>query len=78
MGKKQLGWIRLALGGLATLGFFVITTVLMLYQGVISPEVSNLLNILFGALVSIIASVFSFYFGSSQGSEDKTELLTKE
>lgn len=75
MTKKQLGWIRLALGSLATIGFFVICTVLMTYQNVITPEVSNLLNILFGALVAIISSVFNFYFGSSQGSEDKTEHL---
>jgi hypothetical protein len=42
------------------------------------PSVNNeILYIVIGALIGSFTNVVNFFFGSSQGSKDKTELLTK-
>lgn len=39
------------------------------------PETKDIIIYLLGALTTIITQIFSFYFGSSQGSKDKSEQL---
>jgi len=60
---------------LITFGFFGILTFLML--GSPPPASQTVLNIMLGALGSAWAGIVSYYFGSSAGSDRKTELLAK-
>jgi len=49
--------------------------VLVFTPSVIKPGSKDVVIYILGALSSIIAQVFSFYFGSSQGSHDKQGML---
>lgn len=64
------------LGALFAVGFFVVLG-LFIFQEV-PPSNATALNILLGVLASGIMTVLTYFFGSSKGSADKTELLNKE
>ena len=59
----------------AIIGFFAAIIVLISAPD-IPGSVKDILLILIGALVAIVKDVFGYYFGSSEGSARKTELLT--
>lgn len=64
------------LGGLIVTGFFVLLYLLVSKD---VPEVNrDLLNLIVGALIGSFATVVGYFFGSSKGSAEKTELLTKK
>ncbi len=64
------------LGGLIVAGFFLLLY-LLVYQGV--PEINkDILNIVVGALIGMAGNVVNYFFGSSKGSADKTQLLEKK
>ena len=64
------------LGGLIVAGFFLLLY-LLVYQGV--PEINkDILNIVVGALIGMAGNVVNYFFGSSKGSADKTQLLDKK
>lgn len=63
----------LALTGV--LGFFIVLGVLM-WRDVPEGQRDLLLTLL-GALVTIMVQIYQFYFGSSKGSQDKTEVIHK-
>ncbi len=67
--------IRLILGAVAVLGFFA--TVFALLTATLHPTVETVLKMLAGAEVTILVMVYQFFFGSSEGSKDKTALLAK-
>lgn len=58
-----------------TIGFFGTLTFLML--GSISTESRDILNIMLGSLGTAWVGVNSYYFGSTKGSQAKTEMLAK-
>lgn len=63
------------LGALIVAGFFLLLYFLV-YQGV--PEINkDLLNIVVGALIGMAGNIVNYFFGSSKGSADKTEMLKK-
>lgn len=63
------------LGALIVAGFFLLLY-LLVYQAV--PELNkDILNIVVGALIGMAGNVVNYFFGSSKGSADKTELLKK-
>lgn len=43
--------------------------------GYCAPEWKDIVNIIVGALVANLTTVVQYYFGSSQGSAKKTEIL---
>jgi len=57
-------------------GFFVLTGMLMLIPELEGRTNNAMVNILFGGLVSGFATVLGYFFGSSKGSTDKTQLLS--
>lgn len=60
---------------LVTIGFFGI---LALYTYGNVPEINtSVLNIMLGSLGTAWVSIINYYFGSSMGSQRKTELLSK-
>lgn len=64
------------LGGLIVAGFF---TLLYLLVSKTVPEINkDLLNLVVGALIGSFATVVGYFFGSSKGSAEKTELLSKK
>jgi uncharacterized BrkB/YihY/UPF0761 family membrane protein len=63
------------LGGLITVGFFVLMFGLI-YTAV--PDINkDLLNLVVGALIGSFATIVGYFFGSSKGSADKNEMLNK-
>lgn len=63
----------LVLGALIVSGFFALLYILI-YAGI--PEQNKeILNIVVGALIGSFTSVVGYFFGSSLGSKDKTEVM---
>jgi len=63
------------LGGLVVLCFFALLTALIFH---LVPEGNvSTLNIAIGSLLQAFALVIGYFFGSSKGSADKTEMLVK-
>jgi hypothetical protein len=52
--------------------------VAVLQAGVLSPDVKEVLIFLFGALTTSVVTIVGFWFGSTQGSADKTVALTRD
>ena len=66
---------RYILGGLLTLGFFLVLA-LLIFQGI--PELnSDVIYLLIGGLITGFTTVINYFYGSSIGSADKTEILAK-
>ena len=63
------------LASLIVAGFFGLLS-LLLFQP-LPPDSSGVIFMLFGALSAAFGAVVQFFFGSSKGSSDKTELLAK-
>jgi hypothetical protein len=61
-----------ALGALVALGFFSITFYL-----IYSAKYDDAVMLIIGALISAFSTVIGYFFGSSKGSADKTELMNK-
>jgi len=73
MGFKD--WYMYALGALIFGAFFVVLW-LLIFNPI--PEVNkDVLNIALGALVAKFSDVVAYFYGSSKGSSDKTEMLKK-
>ena len=61
------------LGGLIVIGIFALLGMLIF---VAMPEQNkDLLNIVIGTLVAAFVSVVGYFYGSSKGSADKTDML---
>jgi len=56
-----------------TLGYFTILA--FVFFSKIPPENANVLNTLLGVLSTVQVGIINYYFGSSKGSADKTEML---
>lgn len=65
-----------ALGAVIAVGFFVLLYFIVFIE--IPTSNKDIVNIVVGALVGAFAMVVSFFFGSSKGSMDKTEILSKD
>ncbi len=65
--------VQAILGLIAVLGFFSILGVLLFKD--IPIGVKDILLTLFGCLTTIVVQVYQFYFGSSKGSQEKTETI---
>ena len=61
------------LGG-AVVGALVTICILLIFKAV-PPESKDALNIALGALIAAAMAVVNYFFGSSKGSADKTQLL---
>ena len=72
---KKIDWLMM-LTGLTALSSFILMVCAVIWK----PDVStNPLAIhLLGMIEGIAGSIFFYYFGSSKGSKEKTELLTKK
>ena len=57
-------------------GFFTLLGLLIFRQ--LPEDSSGVIFMLFGALSAAFGAVVQYFFGSSKGSADKTELLSRE
>lgn len=64
------------LAALIVLAFFGVV-VLLVIKG-IPPENKDMFNLLLGALIAAFTAVVQYWFGSSKGSADKTEIMNKQ
>ena len=69
--QKTIGW---------TISITFVVMVLVM-TGIIETNLEgaheNMLNIAFGAVSAKLASIVSYFFGSSQGSKDKTQMMNQ-
>lgn len=63
------------LASIIVIGFFSLLA-LLLFQP-LPPDTSGVIFMLFGALSAAFGAVVQYFFGSSVGSADKTEILSK-
>lgn len=61
-----------ALGAIVVIGFFV-TLAYLIKQGTYESTI----NLAIGALIGAFGTIVGYFFGSSKGSADKNEMLTK-
>lgn len=66
-------WVPKALASLITLGFFGLLYWMMRHE--VPQTNKDMLNIMLGSFATAWIQVVSYYFGSSAGSDRKTELL---
>lgn len=71
--KKIMQWLMFALAIVIVLGFFA--TVYILFFVEISQMNKDLLNIVLGAEIASFVQVVQWFFGSSKGSSDKTDIM---
>lgn len=65
-----------ALGALIVIGFFVI--LLVIFRKVMPIENKEIGLLVIGALVAKFGDVVNYFFGSSKGSADKTEIMKNQ
>lgn len=61
------------LGGTVVIGFFIL--LYLLVKAEVPAPNGDLLNLIVGALIGSFATIMNYFFGSSKGSAEKTELL---
>jgi len=73
--KIQFSTMQLVLGSIIVALFFSIIGLLFFFE----PPYENLqiINILIGSVCGAFVTIISYYFGSSKGSQDKTEAMQK-
>ena len=81
LGLAQAGrsnWVQPALAIIGVGTFFVLTWYVVT-QGMLemSSEISFIVGSLIGSVSMIAKDIYGYYFGSSQGSKDKTEKLSQ-
>lgn len=64
------------LGAIIVLGFFWLLTSLVYH--VIPSENKDILNIAVGALIGSFTNIVGYFYGSSKGSSDKTEIMASK
>ena len=74
--KIIMMWFMFALGAIIALGFFATLYILCFVE--VSATNTDLLQIALGAEIAAFIQVVQYFFGSSKGSSDKTEILARE
>jgi heme O synthase-like polyprenyltransferase len=64
------------LGALIVIGFFVLLYLLLSYT--VPDQNKDILNLVIGALIGSFTTIVGYFYGSSLGSADKNDLLSKK
>ena len=64
------------LGGVVVVGVITFTAALIFFS--IPENNKEMVNIALGAFIGAFLTVVGYFYGSSKGSSDKTQLLTKK
>jgi len=73
---KQKEIYMYALGALVVVGFYFI--LFIMFSKVLPTENKEIGLLVIGALVAKFGDVVNYFFGSSKGSSDKTEMLKQK
>jgi len=68
-------WPQIVLSAFYTVGYFTVLILLMTKTIDLSAEMQPTFNIILGVLTAAIPMILQFWFGSSNGSKDKTAKL---
>ena len=74
--KKTREIAMYILGGLIVAGFFILLYILLFQQ--VPEDNKDILQIAVGALIGAFTGVVGYFYGSSAGSKDKTEMIGKQ
>lgn len=66
---------KYVLGALIVIGFFVLLIALVLNE--VPEKNEQLLYLVVGALIAAFSSIVGYFYGSSLGSKQKTEIISK-
>lgn len=69
--KKVRDVFMYVLGALIVVGVFMMIALVMVYR----PEMKDVINITVGSLLAAFGLVVGYFYGSSKGSADKTEMM---
>ena len=64
------------LGGLIVAGFFALIGMLIFKE--VPVDNKDLLNIAIGSLLAAFSTVVAYFYGSSKGSSEKNEIISKK
>jgi hypothetical protein len=64
------------LGGVIVAGFFILLYLLIRTE--VPEKNADVLNLVIGALIGSFTTIVGYFYGSSKGSSEKTELLNKK
>lgn len=70
-------WPQIVLSAFYTVGYFTVLILLMTKTIDLSADMQPTFNIILGVLTAAIPMILQFWFGSSNGSKDKTAKLAK-
>ena len=70
-------WPQISLTALFTVGYFAVLIILLTGKVSIPTESQPVVNVVIGVLTAGMATILAFWFGSSLGSQQKTEQLSK-
>jgi len=73
--KSSLNIPMYILGIIIVVGFFGLLTILLRKE--VPPDNIRMLDIMFGCLVTCFTSVVQYFYGSSRGSSEKNDAITK-
>jgi len=74
--KKMKELYMYALGALVVFGFFFI--LFIIFNKVLPTENKEIGLLVIGALIAKFGDVIGYFFGSSKGSADKSELMSQK
>jgi drug/metabolite transporter (DMT)-like permease len=74
--KNAKDLFQYILGGIIVAGFFLLLYLLIQFE--VPEKNSNVLNLVIGALIGSFTTIVGYFYGSSKGSAEKNEMLTKK
>jgi heme O synthase-like polyprenyltransferase len=74
--KNLKDYFQYALGAIIIAGFFILLYLLIKTE--IPAKNTDVLNLVIGALIGSFSTIVGYFYGSSKGSSEKTELLNKK
>ncbi|MFS1524456.1 hypothetical protein ACL7TT_10135 [Microbulbifer sp. 2304DJ12-6] len=77
MGAKGGLMAQMALSALFIVGYFVLTLALFSGWITLTPAIEKTGTLMLGVITGAIPMILQFWFGSSQGSKEKTQALAK-
>lgn len=76
--SKEASWLAKHISSILAIGTTVLTFFLfylVIFRDEITRDTKELIYYILGVLSAIVTQIFSFYFGSSQGSSDKHQFI---
>ena len=73
MNERLIFILAMLVGG----GFFALSSAMLFMKGGLPPESKEPILLILGAWISCFTTVIGYFFGSSQGSKDKSDAINR-